>query len=126
MPKHIKFELTGTHRTTNTELRHYWDNVRNREDRILETSTRNSYCTTLDESIFEYSQNDDEIILCLQYDGLYGINNINRLLQKSNPNPSVKWEVNTYKINDPVVFNDSRRFEPTIYNNLKGKITRVW
>jgi ATP-dependent exoDNAse (exonuclease V) alpha subunit len=48
-----------------------------------------------------------EGILCLNYDGLYGINNINRFLQSSNPNSAVEWGSATYKIGDPVVFNDS-------------------
>ena len=63
----------------------------------------------LDGSIFEHSK-DDEIILCLNYDGLYGINNINRFLQGSNKNRTVQWGVHIYKIDDPILFNESNRF----------------
>ena len=49
-----------------------------------------SIAPILDESIFEHCE-EDEIILCLNYDGLYGINNINGFLQSSNPNESVVW-----------------------------------
>ena len=42
----------------------------------------------LDKSLFE-AQRQDEIILCLNYDGLYGINNINRFLQSSNPSQAI-------------------------------------
>ncbi len=68
---------------------------------------------------------DDEIILCLNYDGLYGINNINRFLQESNPNNPVKWGICQYKIGDPILFNESERFSPVIYNNMKGKIVGI-
>jgi ATP-dependent exoDNAse (exonuclease V) alpha subunit len=30
--------------------------------------------------------------------------------------------LSTYKIGDPVLFNETERFRPVIYNNLKGKI----
>ncbi|EGO8955013.1 helicase, partial [Enterococcus faecalis] len=67
----------------------------------------------------------DEIILCLNYDGLYGINNINRFLQSNNTNKSVNWGVVSYKIGDPVLFNETSRFSPALFNNLKGKISNI-
>lgn len=79
-----------------------------------------SIAPILDESIFEHCE-EDEIILCLNYDGLYGINNINRFLQSSNPNESVVWGINTYKVGDPILFNESNIFSPLIHNNSKGK-----
>jgi hypothetical protein len=71
------------------------------------------------------AQRDDEIILCLNYDGLYGINNVNRFLQSSNPGTATVWGASTYKVGDPVLFNDTDRFRPVIYNNLKGKIVDI-
>ena len=56
---------------------------------------------------------------------LYGINNINRFLQESNPNEAVQWGIQQYKIGDPVLFNESDRFAPVIYNNMKGKIVGI-
>ena len=53
------------------------------------------------------------------------INNINRFLQESNPNPSVTWGIQQYKIGDPILFNDSDRFSPVIYNNMKGKVVGI-
>ena len=70
-------------------------------------------------------RSDDEIILCLNYDGLYGINNINRFLQSSNPKPAVTWGPSTYKVGDPVFFSETERFRPVIYNNLKGRIVDI-
>ena len=78
----------------------------------------------LDDSIL-VPADADEIILCLNYDGLYGINNINNFLQESNPNKAVKWGIQQYKVNDPILFNDSDRFAPVIYNNMKGWITKI-
>ncbi|HFU75577.1 MAG TPA: helicase, partial [Arcobacter sp.] len=75
-------------------------------------------------SIFE-NHKDDEIILCLNYDGLYGINNINRFLQANNPSKAIEWGGLIYKINDPLLFNETKRFGDSIYNNLKGKIVNI-
>jgi hypothetical protein len=55
------------------------------EEDILEHITRNQYSISLDETIFE-NTDEDEIVLCLNYDDLYLINNINRFLQNSNTN----------------------------------------
>ena len=84
----------------------------------------NQYSARLDESIFDNTRND-EIILCLNYDGLYGINNINRFLQSSNKSIPVRWGIQTYKVNDPILFNETDRFSPLLYNNLKGKIMAI-
>ncbi|NRT75131.1 ATP-dependent DNA helicase [Clostridium beijerinckii] len=124
IPKTSVFELTKPYRSTNPNLITLWNKVRNVEDDILEHITKNKYSVSLNESIFEHSE-EDEIILCLNYDGLYGINNINIFLQSSNKNPSVQWGILTYKVGDPILFNESERFAPLIYNNLKGKIINI-
>ena len=124
LPKKAIFELTTPWRTKNDKLLELWGKVRNINDDILEHIERNSYSTNLDESIFE-NHEDDEIILCLNYDGLYGINNINRFLQANNPNKSIEWGDLIYKINDPILFNETQRFGNIIYNNLKGKIVNI-
>lgn len=118
------FDLKHPYRTTNKELLMVWDRVRNVDDAILEPLVKNEFTTKLDESIFEHTE-DDEIILCLNYDGLYGINNINRFLQNSNPNDGVLWGINIYKIGDPILFNESNIFSPLIHNNSKGRIAGI-
>ncbi|MFI6031375.1 ATP-dependent RecD-like DNA helicase [Amycolatopsis magusensis] len=118
------FELTTPFRTTSESLLGFWGKVRNLDDDIAEVMARNGYSTVLDQSLFK-AQRDDEIILCLNYDGLYGINNVNRFLQSSNPNPATTWQVSTYKVGDPVLFNETERFRPVIYNNLKGRIVDI-
>lgn len=125
VPGSSVIELTDPWRAKdNNDLLRLWDKVRNLEENIDEHIVQNSYSTRLDESIFEHSE-DDEIILCLNYDGFYGINNINRFLQESNENTPVIWGVHTYKINDPILFNESNRFGSVIHNNLKGKILDI-
>lgn len=124
VPSTSVFELTTPYRTKSTSLLSFWDKVRNIDDDIAEVIARNGYSTVLDKSLFE-PQRHDEIILCLNYDGLYGINNVNRFLQTSNPNPPITWRVSTYKVGDPVLFNDIARFRPVIYNNLKGRIVDI-
>lgn len=117
-------ELTTPFRAKNEALLTFWNKVRNIEDDIAEFMVKNGYSTVLDNSLFE-AQGQDEIILCLNYDGLYGINNINRFLQGSNPSPGIIWREATYKIDDPVLFNDTGRFGAVIYNNLKGWIVNI-
>ena len=65
------------------------------------------------------------MILCLNYDGLYGINNINKLLQINNPNPVYTWRQYSFKVGDPILFNENNRFKGYIYNNLKGVIQNI-
>lgn len=124
MPKASIFELTHPYRTTNNDLLIVWDRVRKLDDAILEPLVKNGYVARLDESIFAHSDKD-EIILCLNYDGLYGINNINRFLQNSNPSPSIVWGINVYKVGDPILFNESNIFSPLIHNNSKGRIMGI-
>lgn len=117
-------ELTKPYRTNNEELLTVWERVRNLDAAILEPLVKNKYSQDLNESIFEQCEKD-EITLCLNYDGLYGINNINRFLQSSNDESPVEWGVATYKIGDPILFNESDRFAPLIYNNMKGQIVAI-
>ena len=124
IPQTSVCELTEPFRTKNVDLLTVWERVRNLDDAILEPLVKKQYSVDLDESIFDNAR-DDEIILCLNYDGLYGINNINRFLQSNNPNPPIQWGIYTYKVGDPILFNESDRFAPLIYNNMKGQILNI-
>ena len=128
VPDASECELTTPWRSSDKGLLKLWERVRGMDgkepDAVLESLTRQKYTTNLDDSIFT-AVDDDEIILCLNYDGLYGINNINRFLQESNPSTPVAWGIQQYKVNDPILFNESDRFSPVIYNNMKGKITGI-
>ncbi len=124
LPNTAIFTLAYPYRTTNQNLLTVWDRVRKLDDSILEPLVKYDYVARLDASIFDHAE-DDEIILCLNYDGLYGINNINRFLQNSNSHDEIVWGINTYKIGDPILFNESNIFSPLIHNNSKGRIVNI-
>lgn len=122
--KNFVFELTEPFRTKNENLLTVWKQVRERDFAILEPLVKNNYSVKLDETIFSI-EDRDEIILCLNYDGLYGINNINRFLQNINYHQAIPWGINVYKVQDPILFNESDRFSPLIHNNSKGRIVEI-
>ena len=117
-------ELTDLYRTENVELIHFWKHVREYSNDIIPIMLNYEFSSDLSETIFTKIEND-EITLCLNYDGLYGINNINRLLQINNPNPPIEWGLYTFKVNDPILFNDTNKFAPVITNNMKGVIENI-
>jgi len=46
-------------------------------------------------------------------------------LQNENKNKSIVLDLGTYKVGDPIIFGDTNRFSPVIYNNLKGEIVDI-
>lgn len=124
IPKGSTFELTKPFRTDDDSLLTLWNRVRSLDDRIEESLSKNGYSMVLGEELFTH-RSEDEIVLCLNYDGLYGINNVNRFLQAGNPSPSVAWGEAIYKVGDPVLFNEIDRFRPVIFNNMKGTIAAI-
>lgn len=121
IPESSVHELSTPYRTQNESLIDFWESVRESQDNIKEKIVRYKYSASLSSSLFNVSD-DDEIILCLNYDGLYGINNINRFLQTANDNNFCDIGVERYKVGDPVIFNETQRFGQEIHNNVKGKI----
>lgn len=124
LPESAVFELTQPHRTKDERLLELWDKVRQMDDTAKEVIERESYSLKVDETLLS-SLEPSEAILCINYDGLYGINNINRFLQESNSNPAITWDIQQYKVGDPILFLDSDRFRPIIHNNMKGIIQGV-
>lgn len=126
LPPKSHIFLKTPFRTKNKELINVWEKVRNFDSNILEYLTMGGYCSPINKDIL-LKNTDDEIILCLNYDGLYGINNVNRLLQQINPNKSHVIGVNEYKIGDPILFNENcEKYEPLLYNNAKGIINDIF
>jgi len=124
LPATSVFELVTPWRTKDPALLTLWDRVRNLDDRIEESLSTSRYSAVLSEQLFQ-SRHAEETVLCINYDGLYGINNVNRFLQVKNPNPPVIRRGTTYKVDDPVLFNDTNRFRGVVFNNLKGKIMGI-
>ena len=122
--KNSVYELSTPYRAKNNNtLLNMWSYVRHYDENMFERLQANGYISTLDESIFE--KTEDEIILCLGYDGLYGVNNINRYMQKVNLSNPIEWGNWVYKVGDKVLFNDNKRFGSVLYNNLKGTIVTI-
>lgn len=124
VPKDAWWELEKPYRTDDSGLLELWKKVRKLEPDLTEHIVSHRYSSNLDSTVFD-KQSDDEIILCLNYDGLYGINNINRFLQNNNPSKAFHWGLWTFKVGDPILFNESERFMPVLYNNLKGTIINI-
>lgn len=120
MPSTSVFELKEPFRTQNRNLLSFWNSVRN-IDNIISNIVAYKFTKKIDNSI-SIPNSDDEIILCLNYDGLYGVNNINRFLQNCNQNKKYILKFYSYGVGDPILFNDSNRFSPLLHNNLKGRI----
>ncbi len=124
LPQDAICELIKPYRAEDQNLLDFWKSLRTLEENILEVITKNKYSNILDDSIFS-REDKDKIILCLNYDGLYGINNINNFLQVSNSSAEVQWGGQIYKVGDPILFNEASNFSPVIHNNLKGKIYEI-
>ena len=85
-PETSVFELTQPYRAKdNQRLQALWSKVREMFDDAKEYVVKQRRSLKVDHSLFVKSD-EDEVTLCLNYDGLYGINNINRFLQESNDN----------------------------------------
>lgn len=129
LPKTSVCELTKPYRSNSKQLLALWDNVRKMEDDILDRLQGGEFSANLDPSIFT-SAEDNEIILCLNYGGLYGINNINHFMQENNNGKEIWRGIQRYKVGDPILFNDSadkffsqnKEQAPIIHNNMKARI----
>ncbi|MCZ6133097.1 ATP-dependent RecD-like DNA helicase [Campylobacter ureolyticus] len=124
------FELKNVFRTENKDLLKFWEEVRNfKEDdnQILEKDAFGKYSSNLDNSIEDIfkQRDDDEIVLCLNYCGLYGVNNLNTLLQIYNKNPSFILSNSEFKVDDPILFVENNFFISDLHNNLKGVIKKI-
>lgn len=124
LPNFSKHELLEQHRTDDDVLKALWKKVRAFDDDLAMFLSNHHLVHNLDEQLFEKKEND-EVVLCLNYDGLFGVNNINLYFQANNPNPAFHWYQYTFKVGDPILFSDIHRFESIIYNNLKGVIKNI-
>lgn len=118
------FELSDNHRTKEHNVETIWRAARDYNEKMYELLMSGGFVSDLNNSIFEKTT-EDEVILCLNYDGFYGINNINRYMQEINPGKGVSWGVWSFKEGDRVLFNESYYFRDYFYNNQKGLITKI-
>lgn len=124
LPEKAVVELASTWRTEDELLRGLWEEVRFKRPFITEKLVIDGpFSENISKRIFE-SQDEDEVVLCLNYDGKFGLNSINSYFQDANPAPAFFWQEWRYKVGDPILFNESKRF-PKLYNNLKGRIVDI-
>lgn len=122
--KGASIELLHTWRTDKEELKSLWDEVREKKPIITEKlSIDGPFSENLGEGIF--SLEDDEIVLCLNYDGKFGLNNMNQYFQNANTqSEAFMWAEWIFKIGDRIIFIDTKR-SSLLYNNLKGEIVDI-
>lgn len=117
-------ELLSTWRTKDQNLIELWKEVRSKGPLITEKLVIDGpFSENIGENIFN-REVKDEVILCLNYDGKFGLNNMNSYFQNANTAEAVTWRDWKYKAGDPILFNDTNRFS-LLYNNLKGRIVRI-
>ncbi len=122
--KGASIELVHTWRTDKEELRSLWDEVRETKPIITEKlSMDGPFSEDLGEGIFDLD--DDEVVLCLNYDGKFGLNNMNQYFQNANTkSEAFSWAEWIFKIGDRIIFLDTKR-SSLLYNNLKGTIENI-
>lgn len=125
MPKKAIVELDNTWRTDEPTIKDLWEEVRFLKPIITEKLVINGpFSEDIGKNIFN-ERNEDEVVLCLNYDGKFGLNSINSYFQDANPSQKAYyWYEWKYKIGDPILFNENKRF-PMLYNNLKGVIVDI-
>lgn len=104
-------ELLNTWRTDKKELKGLWDEVRKIQPIITEKlAIDGPFSADIGEEIF-VSQDEDEIVLCLNYDGKFGLNNMNLYFQNANTKSEVyTWAEWTFKVGDPSDFSRYQAF----------------
>lgn len=117
-------ELHHTWRTEKEDLKSLWKAVREKSPIITEKlSMDGPFSQNLGENIFHLD--DEEVVLCLNYDGKFGLNNMNQYFQNANTqSEAYLWEEWVYKIGDRIIFTNTKR-STLLYNNLKGTIVNI-
>lgn len=120
------FYLTHPFRTNNEMLQNLWNMVRTQDSKLKTYLPRIGVVENVSiERISEIFRQDSSVVLCLNYDGLYGVNNLNNILQQRNQKTSYEINDCVYQEGDPILFDSSIRLEKFIYNNQKGKIKSI-
>lgn len=116
------FTLEKNYRAESGKLQNLWKKTRENSDDLLEFIIDMEYHSKIDSKLF-FNNDKDKISLCFNYDGVYGINNINKIFQLNNENKIFKIGVLGFKIGDPIIFLENNLDE--LHNNLKGIIKKI-
>jgi len=118
LPEKSITELDNTWRTNDPGLLGLWGEVRDRGNLITDKLVIDGpFSENIGERLFLQDDSLKEIVLCLNYDGRFGLNNINNYFQGVNKEKEFMWHEWKYKVGDPILFNKSKRF-PILHNNL--------
>lgn len=122
--KDSNVELFSTWRTDKEELKSLWSEVRTVEPIITEKlSMDGPFSSDIGEDIFVHE--DGEIVLCLNYDGKFGLNSMNLYFQNANTSSKpYSWNGWIFKVGDPIIFVNPNR-SSLLYNNLTGRIVSI-
>ncbi len=125
LPTKSVVELDSVWRTEDEKIKNLWDEVRFLRPIITERlAIDGPFSENISGKILE-RDDEDEVVLCLNYDGKFGLNSINNYFQNANPSSETfEWYDWKYKVGDPILFNENKRF-PMLYNNLKGTIIDI-
>ncbi|WP_434326850.1 AAA family ATPase [Mesomycoplasma hyorhinis] len=128
------WELTKIQRTDSDTLKKLWEITRQTYspstgstywNKIYEYLVKNEFFANLEDLFTETMKiNEDYILLTLNYEGLFGINNLNNYFQEKNVNKLYEFGFKKFKIGDPVLFFDISN-NPGIPKNTKGKILNI-
>ncbi len=93
-----KVELLNTWRTDDESLISLWDEVRRRNSLITEKLVIDGpFSENIGSNVLRREEKD-EVILCLNYDGKFGLNNMNNYVQTANKEGNaVFWKEWSYK-----------------------------
>lgn len=87
--KHSNVELLSTWRTNDKKLISLWNEVRDCKPLITEKLVIDGpYSRDISKNILT-KEDIDEVILCLNYDGKFGLNNMNAYFQNANKNKAI-------------------------------------
>lgn len=123
IPKKMVFNLNKNYRTMNHDLKILWEKAKDNKNDLLEYIVDKEYHSNINDNLFSEITWKDKIVLCFNYDGFYGINNINNIFQSKNKNNIFKIGILGFKVDDPIIFIESD--SNILHNNLKGVIKKI-
>ncbi|MXR38984.1 DUF2075 domain-containing protein [Mycoplasma hyorhinis] len=131
----ITYELTNIKRTESDRLQNLWQETRRLANPDCDSSgykkiyallVKYEILATLEDLFLEeWIDTADQVILTWNYEGLFGINNINNYFQEKNTNEIYEFGFKKFKKGDPVLFSNVKNHSK-IPKNTKGKILNIF
>lgn len=124
-------ELDYIHRVKSELLKKIWELSKNLNDVknsnkleiLLEELQKGDFSKKLENLNLKNMNNF--MLLAPNYNGLFGINSLNKMAQSYNPEIEVIWGIYKFKKNDPILFKYSDFLDKNIFTNLEGTIKDI-